>query len=133
MARVYPSAILDLTLNYLTDDIRVTLLNTTAAYNRTHQFLSSLAATEVTGVTRTALTGKTRTDNGTDRIIWAANGLTFSGVTSGQTVGSLVVYKEGASDAARSLIVWHDLPDTLSNGTDINIIWNPDGILIERY
>lgn len=138
MARVYPiiSAQRDSTTNrlvYLTDTIMVTLLNTSATYNRAHQNLSDLVANEISGVARQTLTGKAKTDNGVDKIIWSANNVTFPTVTTGQNVGSLVVFRDGANDASRLLLAWHDLTDTLANGTDIGILWTSDGVLFERY
>lgn len=135
MARVYPS-ISNLRdtggLNYLTDSIAVTLLSTTAAYNSAHQFLSSLVANEITGIARQPLANKAKT-TGATKIIWSANNLTFAGATAGQTIGSLVVFKDGPSDAARPLIVYHDLTDTLTNGTDVIISWTADGVLFEEF
>lgn len=114
-------------LNWLTDTIKVVLVDTGAyTFSEAHEFLSSVPApSRITG--STLLTGKTTTDGAAN-----ADNSPFLAVT-GTTIEALVIYKEvldGSSnpdDTLSVLIAYIDtatgLPITPNGGT-LLITWD---------
>lgn len=72
-------------------------------------------------------TGPT-TDGTNHRTVYDAADPTFSAVAGGSTVGWCVVYKFVTNDADSIPISVLDLTDTPTNGGDIGITFNADGI-----
>ena len=113
---------LDGSLNWLTDDVRAILVDT-SSYTvnlATHKFLSAIvvgARVSVSG----SLTGKSATAGVAD-----ADDVSFTGV-SGPTVEAIVLYKHTGSDATARLIAYLDgatgLPFTPSGG-NVAIQWD---------
>lgn len=108
-------------INWETDTIKAVLVDTGAyTFSQTHEFLSDIpGASRIS--TLVALSGKTATGGACD-----ANDVTFPAV-SGATIEAIVIYKEGASDAASPLIGFFDtatgLPITPNTG-DIIVNWD---------
>ena len=108
-------------INWETDTIKADLVDTGAyTFSQTHEFLSDIpGASRIS--TLVALSGKTATGGACD-----ANDVTFPSV-SGATIEAIVIYKEGASDAASPLIGFFDtatgLPITPNTG-DIIVNWD---------
>lgn len=108
-------------INWETDVIKAVLVDTGAyTFNQTHEFLSDIAGAARIS-TLVALSGKTATGGACD-----ANDVTFPAV-SGTTIEAIVIYKEGASDAASPLLAFIDtatgLPITPNTG-DIIVNWD---------
>lgn len=97
---VYPSALdafLDGTIDVLNDTIKMLLLDG-YTYNAAHDFLDDIPAGQRVG-TAVTLAGKSRTAGQ-----FFATDPTFPAVATGSTVDGVVVYVDGASDAARRLL-----------------------------
>lgn len=87
----------------------------------TTNVLSDLAAgTEITnaGYARAAVaqTAPTEDDAGFRAVMDAAD-VNFGAVSAGDTPAIAVVYEDGASDATRNVISWHDITGAAPNGT----------------
>jgi len=135
-SKVYPKAIELLnagTLLWTSDTIRVMLVNASATYNRTHAFVSSVVANELTGAARQTLSGKTSADNGTDRWLFDANDPTFTAVTTGQAVGAAIVYKFSTNDAGSPLLAFIDGADLPTNGSDVTVSLPATGVFYISY
>ena len=110
-------------MNWMADDIRFALVRG-YTFNATHTSLAAVVAAGGTLVSQTgsAATGKSATGGVAD-----ADDVLFSAVASGAACQSVVVYRDGASDALRSLIAFFDtgagLPVT-PTGSDITIVWD---------
>lgn len=108
-------------INWLTDDIRVVLVDTGAyTFSQTHEFLSDVpVAARISSVV--ALSGKALVSGACD-----ANDVTFPAV-SGATIEAIVIYKGGGSDATSPLLAFFDtatgLPITPNTG-DIIANWD---------
>jgi hypothetical protein len=126
--------------NWTADDVRFLLFQSTYVFNKDHQFVSDVVASEVsgTGYARTALTGKTLTlDLTNDRTIADAADVVMSTLNTGaQLIGGAIVYREtgsGGTDAGRTLICSVDFTPVLAaNGQPYNIAWNTLGLVIAQ-
>lgn len=130
--RLYPKGrqkFLEGSIAYLTDDIRVVLVDNTYVYNDAHDFHNDL-----TGIVATSgnLTGKDSTDGIAD-----AADVTFS-LVSGNPVVQVVMYKWSGVSSTSPLIAYWD-SDTAStlltvtpDGTDIILRWSNGALKIFR-
>lgn len=108
-------------LNWETDTIKAVLVDSGAySFSQSHEFLSSVAVAARIS-TAVALSGKSAALGACD-----ANDVTFPAV-SGASIEAIVIYKEGANDAASPLICYIDtatgLPITPNTG-DIICNWD---------
>lgn len=117
-------AILDGTVAFLTDDIRMALIDTgVETFNDADQFMSNITSP----VARMAagLTSKTTTAGTFD-----AADPTINSVT-GSTVEAVLLYKYNASDAAAPVIAWIDSSPSIAftpNGSNVTLTLDPAGI-----
>jgi hypothetical protein len=119
---------LEAQLNWITDDIKVVMVDTALyTFAASHEFLSSIAA-EARVTAPTTLTSKTSTNGAAD-----AQDVTFAAV-NGPSIEALVLYKQVLAldgvtpdDTASILIAYIDtatgLPIT-PNGGDIIVTWD---------
>ena len=108
-------------INWLTDTIKVLMIDKDAqAFIATHEFLSDIA-TSARITTPVTLTGKATTGGAAD-----AADVTFSAV-SGPSIEALILYKDTGTEATSPLLAWIDtatgLPIT-PNGGDIIVTWD---------
>lgn len=128
------------TLNWGTTDVRIVLLSVgsvgaTLPAGALDPDLTSLAGLlAVSGVgevssTRQALTGETATSNTTaDREDLTCTAPTWASLTA--IVGGCALYVEGASDAARDLLVVHTWPGEQLTAAPYTVTW-PGGIVLQ--
>ena len=107
--------------NWLTDTIKVIMVDKDAqSFVTTHEFLSDIA-TSARITTPVTLTGKTTAGGAAD-----SADVTFSAV-SGPSIEALVLYKDTGTEATSPLLAWIDtatgLPIT-PNGGDIIVTWD---------
>ena len=127
MANVYnrfKKDILDGIVDISADNLDVLLLDSTHVFDQDEDFVSQIVADEITvaGYARQNLTGVVVTeDDVNNRGDAAANQVVFSGMASGQTVGSAVVFRFNAADAAAELIAFYDVTDTATAVGSITI------------
>lgn len=128
MANVlYPlgkKAILDGDVDFLTDTIKVALVDTgTVSYSAAHDFYDDISA-GVIG-TPVALASKTTTAG-----VFDSTDPTWTGV-SGATVEAVVMYKDSGSAATSQLLVWYDTGVTgltlTPNGGDVTATVHASG------
>lgn len=116
-------------IDFLTDTIKIMLVNSAYAQNPDSEFVSDIVANEVAGATRQTLGTKTVTkDNTNDRSVLDAADATFPSVTAGSTVGGAVVFKDTGADATSTLLFFLDTTDTPTNGGNLTIQFSANGI-----
>lgn len=135
--------ILDRTIDWVgSANIKVMLLNS-HTFDPDHEFVSSVVADEFagTGYTgghngagRKALASKTITDDtANDRIeLDAADPSAWTGLNT-DTVAWAIVFEQGASDAASQLICALDPADLTTNGGDVTLSFNAEGVAQVSY
>jgi hypothetical protein len=122
--------ILTQSIDWSGDTIKAMLC--TSAYTpnyTTNEFASTPAASALSGYVRPTLTCSFNTNTGSDRIELIANDVTISAVTTGQTIASVVVYKDTGNDATSPLIGVTTGLSQATNGGDITIDFNASGYL----
>lgn len=123
-------------------NIKVMLVNS-HTFNPDHEFVSDVVADEFvgTGYTgghngagRKALSSKTIADDtANDRIeLDAADPSAWTGL-NGDTVAWAIVFEQGASDAASHLICALDPADLVTNGGDVTLSFNAEGVAQVSY
>ena len=109
-------------LDWSSDDIKVALLDNTYTYSGTDEFLDDL-----TGIVATSgnLTGKTTTGGVAD-----ANDVTFPAVALGDTIVSVVIYRDTGTAATSDLIAFMGTSASgvaisrITDGNDIVLRWS---------
>jgi hypothetical protein len=117
-------------IDWVNDDIRAMLC--TSAYTpnfATNEFASTAAAEELTGYTRPLLVCSINTNTGDDRVELVANDIVISSVATGQTIASVVVFKDTGSDATSPLIGVTTGLSQSTNGGDILLDFSASGFL----
>ena len=112
---------LEAQINWLTDTIKVLMIDKDSqAFVTSHEFLSDIA-TSSRITTPVTLTGKATTGGAAD-----AADVTFSAV-SGPSIEALILYRDTGTEATSPLLAWIDtatgLPIT-PNGGDIVVTWD---------
>lgn len=115
---LYPSArqaFLTADIDWMSDDIRVVLVDGTYTYSTAHDMLDDVGAgTRV--ATSSSLTGKSATNGVAD-----ADDVTLTGV-SGDDIEGVIVYQHTGVESTSRLIAFYDL---LASGVEID--YTPDG------
>lgn len=111
-------------IDWINDTLKCAILKTAYVPNlATHQYYTDLGANVLN--TPQTLTGKT-TDSPVGGVV-DADPVTFTAVTAGDTVGSVVIYKSTGNPATDRLILCIDtaagLP-VLTNNGDITVVWD---------
>ncbi len=121
---LYPKGkerILDETIGLSNDTIKAALLRS-YTYDSADEDLADVTSSGATVVATATLSGKTFTSG-----VFDANDVTWTAVANGAACDNFVLYKDGATDADRQLIMYVDsytnLPVT-PNGGDITITWD---------
>lgn len=121
---LYPKGkerILDETIGLSSDTIKAALLRS-YTYGSAHEDLADITGSGGTVVATATLGGKTFTSG-----VFDANDVTWAAVANGAACNNFVIYKDGATDADRQVIMFVDsytnLPVT-PNGGDITIQWD---------
>lgn len=121
---LYPKGkerILDETIGLNNDTIKAALLRS-YTYDSADEDLADVTGSGATVVATATLSGKTFTAG-----VFDANDVTWTAVANGAACDNFVLYKDGATDADRQLIMFVDaytnLPVT-PNGGDITITWD---------
>lgn len=131
--------IADGSLDLVVDTIKVMLVGTGYTPNRDDTNLTAAAAAEINvtgyvpgfgGAGRKSLAGKAfATDLVNDRAEWTASNLTWTALGTGATIAGAVVCKEITNDAGSRAIAYLDLTDTPTNGSDITLTFDAEGVI----
>jgi hypothetical protein len=134
--------VIDGTLDLITDTIKVMLVNDTYTYNADHDFADDVASTELNGVGyangfggsgRKTLASKTLTnDTANDRIEFDAADVTWTAINAG-TIGGAVLVRETVNDAGSRIICFLDPSNLVTNGGDVTLVFDAQGIAQVSY
>ena len=131
----------DGTIAFITDTIKCMLVSSAYTPNADDEFVDAITASPSAelsgtgyvagfgGAGRKSLTANAiNVDNVNDRAEFDAADLTWSAIDAG-TIKYLVLIKEVTNDAASHLIAAIDIGSQATNGGDITVTWNAEGIL----
>lgn len=131
-------------LDLMGDTIKVMLVDSTYTGDPDDQFVDDGTANDpasheisVTGYTpgfggggRKTLAGKSiASDLTNDRAEFDANDVVWTGLGAGATIGAALLIKEVTNDGASIVIAKFDVTNTPTNGGDVTLAWNPEGLL----
>jgi len=122
--------LLDGTIDYANDTIKVLLVDTSHTFTKGDEFVSDIVANEAsgTGYSRKTLANKAITlDTGNDQVEFDADNPTYTALDAG-TIASVVIFKEVTNDSDSPLIANIDFPDLVTNGSDVELQINTDGL-----
>lgn len=120
-------SILDRSIDYAADTIKVILLTNTYTENKDDQFIDAGGASDmvdarVAGTTDQTLSGKAfGRDTTGDFAYMDANDPTWTGVTAGSTAGKIGVYKDTGTPTTSKILGVLDIADITTNGGDITL------------
>lgn len=130
-------------LDLLADTVKVMAVDATFAFNPDSDFVDDGSANDAAsheiagagyaggfgGAGRKVLASKTITeDDANDRAYFDAADVSWTGLNAG-TIGMLLLIKEITNDAASIVIAALDPADLVTNGGDVNAVWNAAGLL----
>lgn len=120
--------LLDGTIDYENDTINVLLVDTSHTFTKTNEFVSDIVANEAsgTGYSRKTLANKSLALDG-DQVEYDADNPTYTALDAG-TIASAVIFKQVTNDADSPLIANIDFPDLVTNGSDVELLINIDGL-----
>ncbi len=131
-------AVMNGSVDLLTDTIKVMLVDPDAAFNADHNFVNQISSDELSGTGyaggfngagRKTLASKTVTeDDGNDRAEFDAADVTWTGINAG-TASAAVLIKEVTDDTDSLLIAFLDFTDVVTNGGNLTLQWDAEGLL----
>lgn len=137
--------ILDRTIDLAADTLKLMLVTSSYTPNRDDLVVDAGGANDpvdhelnVSGYTRgyggagrkTLGTKAFSTDLTNDRVEFTCANFTWTALGSGQTIAAAILIKEGgANDTTSRLIAYFDVTDTPTNGGDITLTVNAEGLL----
>lgn len=115
-------------VNWATDVIKVALVTSAYTPAQTHEFLSNIT-NELTGYTRPTLDNSIVENTVDDRIDLVPQDVTIASVTTGQTINTLVYFKDTGVATTSSLIGYTTGLSQATNDGGITLDFNVAGLL----
>ena len=125
--------LLDRTVDFENDTIKVLLVNTSHTFDKTDEFVSDIVANESANVSGTGYERKTLgsktilLDAANDRVEYDCANPTYTAINAG-TIAAAIVFKEGVGDSSSPLLAQIDFADLVTNGSDVELQVNADGL-----
>ena len=125
------NAIVTQSLNLTSSTIKAALMLSSYTYNPDQDNMSDISASEASGATRQTLANDAwAVDDTNNRVYYDADNITFSAVTTGQTVAGVAIHYASGADATSTLICYNEFSGTIAtNGGDITVTFDSTGIL----
>lgn len=119
-------------IDWASDTIKVMLMKDSYSENlASHDTVSDISSSESDGTnySRKTISNRSVSVGSTSvTLLTSDSGLTWSTINN-DTVGGLVIFAEGASDALSTLICFISFTDQTFNGGDFTITWSSAGIV----
>lgn len=122
--------LLDGTIAFETDTINVLLVNTTHTFTKTHEFVSDIVANEASGTgyaRKTLANAAIALDAANDRVEFDADNPSYTALDAG-TIAAAIIFKQVTNDADSPLIAQIDFADLVTNGSDVELQINSEGL-----
>lgn len=130
----FKEVVMEGSIDFTTNTIKLMLVTSGYTFDADHVFVSSVvpASNEFADASYSRATLGTKTvtqDDTDDEGVFDAADVTFSSLAGGETAAAAIIYKEVTNDADSLLIAYVDDVDFTSNGGDVTIQWNTEGII----
>ena len=125
--------LLDGTIDFANDTIKVLLVDTSHTFDKTDEFVSDIVTNEAANVSGSGYERKTLgsktvlLDAANDRVEYDAANPTYTAIDAG-TIAAAIVYKEVTNDSDSPIIAQIDFADLVTNGSDVELQVNTDGL-----
>ena len=122
--------LLDGTIAFETDTINVLLVNTSHTFTKTHEFVSDIVANEASGTgyaRKTLANAAIALDAANDRVEFDADNPSYTALDAG-TIAAAIIFKQVTNDADSPLIAQIDFADLVTNGSDVELQINSEGL-----
>jgi hypothetical protein len=122
--------ILDGTIAFETDTINVLLVDTSHTFDKTDEFVSDIVANEASGTgysRKTLANAAIALDAENDRVEFDADNPSYTALDAG-TIAAAIIFKQVTNDADSPLIAQIDFADLVTNGSDVELQINSEGV-----
>jgi hypothetical protein len=122
--------LLDGTIDFENDTINVLLVDTSHTFDKTHDFVSDIVANEASGTgyaRKTLANAAIALDAANDRVEFDADNPSYTALDAG-TIAAAIVFKQVTNDADSPLIAQIDFADLVTNGSDVELQINSEGL-----
>lgn len=125
--------LLDRTVDYASDNIAVLLVDNNYSFDISHEFVSNISGEAVndtgSGYARVALEGKDISLNASaNAVVFDSNDVSYTAISTTNTLAGAVLYKDTGSDATSDLVAFIDFADLTTNGSDVDLQINANGL-----
>ncbi len=111
--------------------LKAKLCLSSLSYDDTHEDRADIDSHDADGSADITLTLSDPDSASANKILLKAQqSLTFAGVDTGQTVGSVIVYRDTGTPANDTLLCFLDIDNTATNGGDV-IVTVPNSVYLE--
>ena len=122
--------LLDGTIAFESDTINVLLVDTSHTFTKTHEFVSDIVANEASGTgyaRKTLANAAIALDAANDRVEFDADHPSYTALDAG-TIAAAIIFKQVTNDADSPLIAQIDFADLVTNGSDVELQINSEGL-----
>ena len=122
--------LLDGTISFESDTINVLLVDASHTFDKTHEFVSDIVANEASGTgyaRKTLANAAIALDAANDRVEFDADNPSYTALNAG-TIAAAIVFKNVTNDADSPLIAQIDFADLVTNGSDVELQINSEGL-----
>jgi len=123
-------------VDFLNDTIKVMVLSPAgaSAFDISNEFVSDVSTNEVTNATGSGYERKTlankdvRLDEANNRVEYDADNPEFLAINTNEQLATAIIFKDTGDDATSPLLAMIDFADLTTNGTDVELKINVDGL-----
>mgnify|MGYP001557596394 FL=1 len=122
--------LLDGTIDFENDTINVLLVDTNHTFDKTHDFVDDIVANEASGTgyaRKTLANAAIALDAANDRVEFDADNPSYTALDAG-TIAAAIIFKQVTNDADSPLIAQIDFADLVTNGSDVELQINSEGL-----
>lgn len=122
--------LLDGTISFESDTINVLLVDASHTFDKTHEFVSDIVANEASGTgyaRKTLANAAIALDAANDRVEFDADNPSYTALNAG-TIAAAIVFKNVTNDADSPIIAQIDFADLVTNGSDVELQINSEGL-----
>ena len=125
--------ILDRTVDYVSDNVAVLLVDNAYTFSETHEYVSNVSGEVVndigSGYARQSLASKTITLNtSANAVVFDCADISYTAIDTTNTIAGAVIYKDSGTDSTSDLVAFIDFADIITNGSDIDLQINANGL-----
>lgn len=120
------SRILNRNIDFKNRSIKLLLVSEDYTFDKDHEYVDDITDevtnNEGSGYERKSLDNKSISlDSGNDRVIFDADDIEYEKIDTNEKISAAILFQDSGSDEDSPVIAAIDLPDILTNGSDITL------------